>query len=547
MAGKIQGGDYDTGFLHHRGLYGDYGGGVDCIYRLLMFRWLLTLALLGAPVASFADSYSVQLQYNAVGQRFSTPDAACQKYISQYSYWAFVSSEISGEFGQETFNCNWRNINTNTTGFAGPFTVSYICPSGGTRSGTQCINAPACPTGTIRDTGTGQCISCPAAGTPAIIAIKSGSVDEQNGVIDIDLADKTAVYEGAEYSFNQSDYIYDSSYVKSNGDIMSKYNARATGNCSTSSNTADSPTSSSGRPSQPSSNSGNCFTDTKGNTVCKDSPQQNYKCGTVNGVQVCFDTTNGTGTVNGQPYVTSEKNCGYVNGQPVCVSSNSDSPTTTGCLYYGGVRNCVNSDVKVTTDTTTTTNPDGSKTTTTTKQDNVINTTPDVTTTTQRPDGSTTTTQSPGTTIDTSGLAKDSTLQGINSTLQGVAKDSTLQGVNSTLHGIRSAIDGLGNGNGTQETQTDCDKHPDSIGCAQFGETSSGDSLGTQEAGNGFSPQSLGSSGSCPAPLTASLSLGPTITFRFDMLCQFASMISAVVIAIGWLIAGKILIGGVRE
>jgi hypothetical protein len=69
---KHQGGDYDTGFLHHRGLYGDYGGGVDCIYRLLMFRWLLTLALLGAPVASFADSYSVQPRYNAVGQQFLT-------------------------------------------------------------------------------------------------------------------------------------------------------------------------------------------------------------------------------------------------------------------------------------------------------------------------------------------------------------------------------------------------------------------------------------------------------------------------------------------
>ncbi|WP_040578340.1 MULTISPECIES: virulence factor TspB C-terminal domain-related protein [Methylomicrobium] len=170
---------------------------------------------------------------------------------------------------------------------------------------------------------------------------------------------------------------------------------------------------------------------------------------------------------------------------------------------------CVNEDVKIDSQTTQTRNPDGSITTTETKTDNIIGHSPVVKSTTIGTDGTVTTVSTPG-------------QIGVG---DGVAQNS---------------------GGGTA-TQTDCDKNPNSIGCSSFGEVPGADDIGEQNAaGIGISPVSLGGGGSCPAPLTATY-LGKPITFRFDLLCQFANMIRPLIIAVAWLSAGLIVLGAIKE
>lgn len=96
------------------------------------------------------------------------------------------------------------------------------------------------------------------------------------------------------------------------------------------------------------------------------------------------------------------------------------------------------------------------------------------------------------------------------------------------------------------ESQTDCDKFPTSIGCMEAG-TVADTTIGSETRSiAAISPVSVGGAGSCPVPLTASF-MGQTISFSYDMPCQFATSLKPLILAIAWLSAGLIFIGGVRQ
>lgn len=102
----------------------------------------------------------------------------------------------------------------------------------------------------------------------------------------------------------------------------------------------------------------------------------------------------------------------------------------------------------------------------------------------------------------------------------------------------------------TQEPQppapTQCDKYPNSLGCANL-DSPLAEDLQTEARGPSLiSPVSLGGAGSCPAPLTATV-MGHVVEMSFDPLCQYANALRPLVLALAWLSAGVLFIGGVRN
>lgn len=103
----------------------------------------------------------------------------------------------------------------------------------------------------------------------------------------------------------------------------------------------------------------------------------------------------------------------------------------------------------------------------------------------------------------------------------------------------------------TPEPQSDtsknqCEQFPNSLGCAELGTV---DDLAVPTETRSIaaiSPVSVGGVGACPAPLTASF-MGQTVSFSYDMPCSFATSLKPLILAIAWLSAGLIFIGGVRQ
>lgn len=79
---------------------------------------------------------------------------------------------------------------------------------------------------------------------------------------------------------------------------------------------------------------------------------------------------------------------------------------------------------------------------------------------------------------------------------------------------------------------------------AGFGSAPASDTTGTKIITASVS-SSVGS-GSCPAPVSMALSF-KTINFSFDYLCEFAGMISGLIVALAWLAAARIIFGGNLE
>lgn len=99
----------------------------------------------------------------------------------------------------------------------------------------------------------------------------------------------------------------------------------------------------------------------------------------------------------------------------------------------------------------------------------------------------------------------------------------------------------------TAEPEPDiCEKYPNSVQCANL-DTPASDPLQSQERTIALiAPVAVGGAGSCPAPLTASV-LGQNLEMSFDPLCQYANSLRPLVLALAWLSAGLIFIGGVRN
>lgn len=97
------------------------------------------------------------------------------------------------------------------------------------------------------------------------------------------------------------------------------------------------------------------------------------------------------------------------------------------------------------------------------------------------------------------------------------------------------------------DSPTQCDKYPNSLGCADLG-TVDDLTVGSESRSiASIDPiTTIGGVGSCPEPLTATF-MGQTVSFSYDMPCQFATSLKPLILAIAWLSAGLIFIGGVRQ
>lgn len=96
------------------------------------------------------------------------------------------------------------------------------------------------------------------------------------------------------------------------------------------------------------------------------------------------------------------------------------------------------------------------------------------------------------------------------------------------------------------EQPTQCDKYPDTLGCARLGSIPD-ETLPTENRSIALiQPVDIGNAGQCPAPMTATVA-GMTIEWSFDPLCQYANALRPLVLALAWLSAGVIFIGGVRN
>lgn len=369
-----------------------------------------------------------------------------------------------------------------------------------------------CSAGFSWSNTTGSCqTSCPSAGTKKSLGVHQGSVitapENPVGGMQIEINDESslAVSDGVQYSYTALDY-QGVSYVENNT-VYSVYEGTSTGVCGLTEN--NSQTAPIGTPTNPinASQNGKCKTDTHGNTVCDTNDKANLKCGSVNGAEICIDTTTGTGTVNGQAVQSSDHNCGYVNGKAVCVASDATSTTTAGCVQSGGVRKCANSDLINTTQSTTVNNQNGSTTTTTIHENNIIGSGPVTTSTTTDGNGNQTTT----TTGDGNGT-------------------------------------GNGNGNGTGDGYGgDCVKFPDSLGCQNVKNDSQftpEENLEQGEVNLSYTPVSMSGGGaSCPAPESIS-TFGRTYSLSYQPVCDFALGIKPVVLVMAAVAAAYIVFKG---
>lgn len=98
----------------------------------------------------------------------------------------------------------------------------------------------------------------------------------------------------------------------------------------------------------------------------------------------------------------------------------------------------------------------------------------------------------------------------------------------------------------TEENPGQCDKYPDTLGCAELGEVP--DTTLTTETRSiaAIAPVSVGGVGSCPAPIVTEF-MGQPLEFSYQIPCDAAEMLKPLILVIAWISAGVIFIGGVRQ
>lgn len=98
------------------------------------------------------------------------------------------------------------------------------------------------------------------------------------------------------------------------------------------------------------------------------------------------------------------------------------------------------------------------------------------------------------------------------------------------------------------EKQDDfCKQNPDSLACMEKGEPDELD-LETRSNGSMVSPVSVGGAGHCMADKTLAMAtMGRSITFTYKPICDLASMVRPLILALAWLLAGWIMVGAVKE
>ncbi len=95
-----------------------------------------------------------------------------------------------------------------------------------------------------------------------------------------------------------------------------------------------------------------------------------------------------------------------------------------------------------------------------------------------------------------------------------------------------------------REYLDECKQFPDRLSCHSLG-TLDDETLGTEnnELGQGLTPYSLPGSSSCPADIA----LPKGMSFEWAGICQWASALRPIILAMAWLTAGLIVLGAARN
>lgn len=148
--------------------------GVDIIRHVLMRKIILFIFLALSAQFSSADTYPATPAYTYIynSTQSSTLDGLCSLYINPPTYATFVSHEV----GYSSLpDCEFFNSSGSLTMqlWSIQKSTNYSCPHGGTVSVTNCVDAPACPSGQSRNSTTGECQT-----------VKSCKTDEYNDTPD---------------------------------------------------------------------------------------------------------------------------------------------------------------------------------------------------------------------------------------------------------------------------------------------------------------------------------------------------------------------------
>lgn len=100
----------------------------------------------------------------------------------------------------------------------------------------------------------------------------------------------------------------------------------------------------------------------------------------------------------------------------------------------------------------------------------------------------------------------------------------------------------------TEKQQSECEKHPETLGCAEWGEAPAGETVSTTTRPVTFSPVALAGApvAACPAPVTFTIG-GHSMGYDFDVPCRYADMFRPIILAMAWLGAAYVVVVGARE
>jgi len=95
------------------------------------------------------------------------------------------------------------------------------------------------------------------------------------------------------------------------------------------------------------------------------------------------------------------------------------------------------------------------------------------------------------------------------------------------------------------DSQTDCDKYPESIGCSKYGTPSSSDTLDKRTSAVTITPSTFSGSGACPSPVTFSVA-SHTYSFAYTDLCTRLAALRTLFLAIAAFIAAWVVASALK-
>lgn len=154
------------------------------------------------------------------------------------------------------------------------------------------------------------------------------------------------------------------------------------------------------------------------------------------------------------------------------------------------------------------------------------------------------TTTSPDGTVTTKQTAIQPTYNNTNNTVEYQQIDTTTVTNNNNQTTVTTTTKAPDVPDAPTDQKTDCDKYPNSIGCAEFG-TPDDSTIPTITPTISITPNSTPAR-MCPAPLSIPTSRG-SFSMTFDAVCTGLDMVRVVLLAFAWLFAIRYVVGASRE